>query len=1120
MFLLILICAFKVSGQLSLNEAAKHSNLLPPTPDAASFTKFGNLPIGISTGTAKYDIPIYTIKSGSLSHEIVLSYSSNGTKVDEIAPRTGLGWNLNAGGVINRTVMDLPDGNPGVFPTYYNSTPMFCDTCFDYYNYLKQYEYGGRPDFQPDEYSFNFGGYSGKFLVRQNGEFTQTTFSGLIIEQDGSKNFLITVDNGDKYYFNQQEVSKHLQPASATLDWFPTNAVTTWYLTKILSANGFDSIIFSYLLCRPGASDNRVLYDQSVSQTFSFAPFTRKAMNVSGYGLEDDVNNAVICPTFLANHQTSVIQTESNSYYLSLIDFNLGEIEFEYSDREDVPYEKKLDKIVVQRKSDNGIIKDLNLSYQYSEANSSAYDPIISGLNYSVQNPHINKRLFLEEVEDVSADQSQSLKTAFQYNDINSLPPRLSFSQDRFGSFNGKVNEFFFPNDTWAHYYMRYNFIGGDRGYDFENAAKGILTKISYPTGGYTQFEYEPNKMYNDYDFKYLSDSVVVMVDTSTANGQVFMSPVIHHDGFKHLRIKGYCEWATSEPDLTSPLGGVTDFLEAFNVTICVLNINTNECSSITGGTSFPGEFYNDGLLGLYLPAGDYKIVVTANRPSLRARVVLEKFWKISDRSPMSGVAGVRVKAVKDYSATSQLERKRSFYYCNWGDPNSSSGMGVDIDFNLGNELGIVLDLFDPPGPVSEAICGYNTIHSNGIFNSYLSDFNTVIYTKVIEIEETVNGTENSFGTEYEFLYEPKLRSFPTNLYWGDSVWYSYPFLPSGAPSANNDFKTGKLKSRTSFQFTSLHSNRKILEKVENHYSLDEASEIVDTIYVSKRLFQTLPSELSAKWPYNNFYYAYKYYRHFGFLKLDKTTRYTYVDAEVLEDETEFDDYSLIHFNPRSIKSTTSKGKEIVKLRKYPTDILGADPQFIVLSKLTLKNILNPLIVEIVTDNVQSLSSIRNYYSEYFSGIALPLKQTISIEGNTAFDNVNYSDYNDRGNIVQYTGKDGLINTIIWAYKGQYPVVHVIGATYATVSDLITNPSVLENPTDGQLDNLFSEIRTGAGSNVQVTTYKYIPLVGVKEITDINGKKMVYEYDGFNRLKVTRDNDNNIIKVHEYEYAP
>ena len=55
--------------------------------------------------------------------------------------------------------------------------------------------------------------------------------------------------------------------------------------------------------------------------------------------------------------------------------------------------------------------------------------------------------------------------------------------------------------------------------------------------------------------------------------------------------------------------------------------------------------------------------------------------------------------------------------------------------------------------------------------------------------------------------------------------------------------------------------------------------------------------------------------------------------------------------------------------------------------------------------------------------------------------------------------------------------------------------------------------------DAQMTTYSYLPQVGVTEMTDLNAKKISYEYDGFQRLKNIKSYQGNIIKNYQYNYA-
>jgi len=74
--------------------------VLPP-PNAAALGKYGDIPVSHSTGIPNISIPIHTVTDGPLSIPIGVSYHGSGIKVNEVATWVGLGWSLNAGGMIS-----------------------------------------------------------------------------------------------------------------------------------------------------------------------------------------------------------------------------------------------------------------------------------------------------------------------------------------------------------------------------------------------------------------------------------------------------------------------------------------------------------------------------------------------------------------------------------------------------------------------------------------------------------------------------------------------------------------------------------------------------------------------------------------------------------------------------------------------------------------------------------------------------------------------------------------------------------------------------------------------------------------------------------------------------------
>ena len=84
-------------------------NYVPQAPVTAAFTRYGDIPVDLSTGVTNISIPIYTLNERGFNIPISISYHASGIKVNDVASPVGLGWTLNAGGVITRTVMGLKD---------------------------------------------------------------------------------------------------------------------------------------------------------------------------------------------------------------------------------------------------------------------------------------------------------------------------------------------------------------------------------------------------------------------------------------------------------------------------------------------------------------------------------------------------------------------------------------------------------------------------------------------------------------------------------------------------------------------------------------------------------------------------------------------------------------------------------------------------------------------------------------------------------------------------------------------------------------------------------------------------------------------------------------------------
>src|SRR5882724_12246390 len=102
----VLFLAYSVSAQFNVPLLTTPT---PASPNAASLGKYGEVPVSLSTGVPNINIPLYEVKTGNISLPISIDYHAGGIKVEERASWVGLGWSLNAGGVITRVCRGTPD---------------------------------------------------------------------------------------------------------------------------------------------------------------------------------------------------------------------------------------------------------------------------------------------------------------------------------------------------------------------------------------------------------------------------------------------------------------------------------------------------------------------------------------------------------------------------------------------------------------------------------------------------------------------------------------------------------------------------------------------------------------------------------------------------------------------------------------------------------------------------------------------------------------------------------------------------------------------------------------------------------------------------------------------------
>lgn len=445
--------------------------VVPPSPTAASLGKYGDQQINMFTGTSMVNIPIYEIKTNNFSIPLSLTYSTSGLKVTEAASWVGLGWSLNGTGVITRLVKGAPDGvqNPISIRTW--PVPLtYTQVNDNAWNYLHPAIQLGIVDREPDIYIVRAGKLSVKFYYDLYGRIQTIPYNNDIkIKFDGVNNkYTITDVDGSIYVFGGD------QSTELTYSTNPTYAsyTTSWFLNNITTSTG--ALITFHNELGPNLQEQ----DQySESEEVKSQGQSGDCSSTSGAGRTTQFSSQTFLPVFLKS-----IETDKEIVYLNR----------DVNERADLPGDYALTDIKVYSK--------LSGKYEYNFSLSYSYFPQVStvcwgGINHPHNSTAICKRLRLDQfTEKGSYLNTSNFKTyQFQYSTA-SVPSRCSLDQDYWGYYNGAGNTSMLPSVTDPEFQTS-TYNAASREANSTYAAAGMLQKIIYPTGGESDFTYEPNVM-------------------------------------------------------------------------------------------------------------------------------------------------------------------------------------------------------------------------------------------------------------------------------------------------------------------------------------------------------------------------------------------------------------------------------------------------------------------------------------------------------------------------------------------------------------------------------------------------------------------------------------------------
>ncbi len=676
-FLLLLGGCLHTAAQ---NTPTFNVNLTPPSPEVANLGKYGELPVNLATGTPGISVPLYVIRTGGFELPVSLNYHAGGIRVEEMASPCGLGWSLAAGGSVSRTVRGNRDEYPG--EGYLDNNRTFSNVNSFYaanstgglmgaplVNFLQSVA-AGVTDLEPDVFQYNLPGASGTFFLSREDQkahpqvfnnlrfvYDRTNFQGIT---GGFSQWKITDEKGVIYVFG-----KNLQGSTAFVENTGTISVfngsrgtgksnyTAWFLTDIILPKNADTIHFDYM---PVLNK----YNNRVNETL----------------YEINVNNTAI------DNEYAYSESSSNTFQISSIYGRFGKVQFNYDtlqERQDLKGSFALKSMEVFDYTGIPVKKyAFNTSYFVSDV------PAPTGTIYDTYNRY---RLKLDSIAGVTPAASKRLY-AFEYDynpSSRKIPYRLSYSQDFWGYYNGKTNTTMVPRypDLTGNSYIAMNAVseaprylaGAVRSPSPEHTRIGTMTRMYYPTGGFSDFEYELNEAYAedfDHEMGIPGEQEVAEQSYASLTSNTILNP----------SYPGNVQESNFSIDAGAFRRNVNFLrLDIDNPNECEYENRTNACGTKIELIKPSGEVVllpNRGTRYMWALSGQYTVRLTiASKTNPNAQNVSITITGPAAQSKLYNkkLGGLRIRSIKHYDGiTGEPATVKQFRYNQYTDTSRSSG--------------------------------------------------------------------------------------------------------------------------------------------------------------------------------------------------------------------------------------------------------------------------------------------------------------------------------------------------------------------------------------------------------------------------------------------------------------
>lgn len=1078
----------------------KYADVVPPSPNASSIAKYGDIPVSLFTGSHSVNIPFFEFSTQNVKVPVGISYHASGIKVGEDASNIGAGWALYGGGVITRTVRGLADEEDSFgylrHTTDLSIIPSSETAQRNLYNKIMQEEL----DAEPDLYNFNFLGKSAKFIVKKVSASTIEGYATdgsnikiqwMLLPPNNNKfQWIITDTDGTRYFFGQAgigdsnqkscetsvsqsvtyaKVGRNESKAYGNQRLFPS----AWYLKQIILTNG-EQVNFSY-----------------IDYTTKVCGLSNEN-NVFAYGSSEECGK-------LSENRATINKTDISGKKLLSIDFPNGRVDFSYTSesRKDLANstDNYLDRVSLSTPSGE-LIKYFELTHSYFNLNS-----INNKFNLDCPVPEKGK-LRLDAVQEFGKNGASVHPYNFTYEGI-SLPHTLSFAQDHWGFFNGQDdNTTLIPEyAVFLNSQSQLDILQGAKRFSNYNFAKrGILTSIKYPTGGQTFFNYETHQAWTkDFDFEVntestCSETITLSRSDLAGNSMIANKPLIVNGTQCYNNVLG--QWFE---------------FNAYSPTPCSWNQRgQGGCGTnlILLGTNF--SFFLNGLTNYkkFLPNGNYTLRFQVLDIDYAPTDISLSVCRLSQSQSLN-------------NAFSEYSPENLSMLCSTVNPDYNKTIGglriasvVNKDGN--NVVSVIKYKYSKQNSAESSgklikipKYSYTSEHIDAMVN-LCYEYNRSSFSQVPTFASNGNHVEYSYVEEVKTENEIAEKGIRT----GHSFYtFSFPNITYPFAQPNSfDTRRGKLLEQFEYKLNLLDNTYKPVKSGSMIYEFGDErfkpvnysikagciaySDAVGIGTAGCTTFTFGQSTNEVDWTY---------------LKERKEKIYDPSDESkfvLSRDRFEFNNPNFRQVSTQKRIDSKSQlinslndtyNREIVTNYKYTFDF----PASTIYSEMINRNIID--IVEEKTELIESstsklLSQNRTTFGKWnvstnYGGIN-GFFEPISIESW-----LEVIDDSHRNKFVQFINYDQLGNLLSYRESNNSPV------NFTYYNEV------------GKKNLLKTQTKAAETSVALTTTYDYYPLVGIRSIKQPDNLMTFYEYDNLNRLEFIKDNFGKLVKRYQYNYA-